>query len=275
MRTLSGAIALAALVSASAAGQVVVVVERIQDLDLTDAQETKIAEIRKQHQPKVQAAAKELGTLLKDEHEKIREVLTAEQQKQIQAMKEERHDHREECVAHAFASLKELDLTDAEMTRIGEIRKEFRPKFENAMKELDGLLTDAQKKAREEAVKAGKTRRELVASLNLTDAQKDKVAGVAKQVGALVREETGKIHDILTEGQKEQLPVLQEERKERVRDRMAHRIANVKELNLSDDQKARITAIRQEYRAKIHEAGNKLRAVVREEVEQIVAVFKG
>ena len=275
MRTLSGAIALAALVSASAAGQVVVVVERIQDLDLTDAQETKIAEIRKQHQPKVQAAAKELGTLLKDEHEKIREVLTAEQQKQIQAMKEERHDHREECVAHAFASLKELDLTDAEMTRIGEIRKEFRPKFENAMKELDGLLSDTQKKAREEAVKAGKTRRELVASLNLTDAQKDKVAGVAKQVGALVREETGKIHDILTEGQKEQLPVLQEERKERVRDRMAHRIANVKELNLSDDQKARITAIRQEYRAKIHEAGNKLRAVVREEVEQIVAVFKG
>src|SRR5262249_39913953 len=87
MRTLSGAIARAALVSVSAAGQVAVVVERIQDLDLTDAQETKIAEIRKQHQPKVQAAAKELGTFLKEEDEKIRGVLTAEQQKQIQAMK--------------------------------------------------------------------------------------------------------------------------------------------------------------------------------------------
>src|SRR5262249_39591154 len=206
MRTLSGAIALAALVSVSAAGQVTVVVERIQDLDLTAAQETKIAEIRKQHQPKVQAAAKELGTLLKDEDEKIRDVLTAEQQKQVQAMKEERKDHREECVAHAFASLKELDLTDAEMTRIGEIRKEYRPKIENAMKELDGLLTDAQKKAREEAVKAGKTRREVVASLNLTDTQKAKVVGVAKQMAALVREESEKIQNVVTEGQKEQLP---------------------------------------------------------------------
>jgi Spy/CpxP family protein refolding chaperone len=275
MRTLSGVIALVALVSVGAAGQVAVVVERIQDLDLTDAQEAKIAEIRKQHQPKVQAAAKELGTFLKDEHEKIRNVLTAEQQKQIQALKEERKDHREECVAHAFASLKELDLTDAEMTRIGEIRKEYRPKIENALKELDGLLSDTQKKAREDALKAGKPRRELVASLNLTDAQKAKVAVVAKQVGAIVREESEKIHDLLTASQKEQLPVLQEERKERVRDRMAHRIANFQELNLSDDQKAKITAIRQEFRPKIHEAGNKLRAAVREEVEQIVAVFKG
>jgi Spy/CpxP family protein refolding chaperone len=275
MRTLSGAIALAALVWVSAAGQVAVAVERIQDLDLTDAQETKIAEIRKQHQPKIQAAAKELGTLLKEEDEKIRDVLTAEQQKQVQAMKEERKDHREECVAHAFANLKELDLTDAEMARVGEIRKEYRPKFENAMKELDGLLTDAQKKTREEALKAGKTRRELVESLNLTDAQKAKVVGVAKQMAGLVKEESEKIEGILTESQKEQLPVLQEERKERVRDRKAHRIANFNELNLTDDQKAKITAIRQEYRPKVHEAGNKLRAAVREEVQQIVAVFKG
>jgi Spy/CpxP family protein refolding chaperone len=275
MRTLSGAMALAALVSVTAAGQVAVVVERIQDLDLTDAQEAKIAEIRKQHQPKVQAAAKELGTLLKEEDEKIRAVLTAEQQKQVQAMKEERQDHREECVAHVLASLKEVDLTDAEMARVGEIRKEYRPKVESALKELDGLLTDAQKKAREEALKAGKTRREVVASLDLTGAQKDKVEGVARQVRSLVREEMEKVQGLLTEGQKEQLQVLQEERIERVRDRKAHRIANLKELNLSDDQRARITAIRQEYRPKVHEAGNKLRAAVREEVEQIVAVLKG
>jgi Spy/CpxP family protein refolding chaperone len=267
--------AVAALVLVSAAGQVAVVVERVQDLDLTDAEEAKIAEIRKQHQPQVQAAAKEQATLLRDEGEKIRAVLTAEQQKQLQALKEERQDHRAECAAHVLAELKELDLTDAEMARIGEIRKEYRPKVETAMKELDGLLSDPQKKAREEALKAGKTRREVVASLNLTDAQKDKVAAVGKQVRVLVREELAKIEDILTEGQKEQLPALQEERKERVRDRMAYRVANAKELNLSDDQKARITAIRQEYRSKIHEAGNKLRAAAREEVEQIVTVLKG
>ena len=256
MRTLSGAVTLVALVSVGAAGQVAVVVERVQDMDLTDAQETKIAEIRKQHQPKIQAAAKELGTLLKEEDEKIRDVLTAEQQKQVQAMKEERKDQREECVAHAFADLKEVDLTDAEMAKVGEIRKEYRPKIETALK-------------------AGKSRRELVESLNLTDEQKVKAVTVAKQVSALVREESEKIEEILTSGQKEQLQVLQEERSERVRDRKAHRIANSKELNLTDDQKARITSIRQEYRPKIHEAGNKLRAVVREEVEQIVAVFKG
>jgi Spy/CpxP family protein refolding chaperone len=275
MRTLSGAVTLVALVSVGAAGQVAVVVERVQDMDLTDAQETKIAEIRKQHQPKVQTAAKELGTLIKEEEEKVRDVLTPEQQKQVQAMKEERKDQREECVAHAFADLKEVDLTDAEMAKVGEIRKEYRPKIETALKEMDGLLNDAQKKAREDALKAGKSRRELVESLNLTDEQKAKAVGVAKQVSALVREESEKIEEILTSGQKEQLQVLQEERSERVRDRKAHRIANHKELNLTDDQKGRITAIRQEYRPKIHEAGNKLRAVVREEVEQIVAVCKG
>jgi len=275
MKRLSGAIALAALMSVSAAGQVTVVVERIQDLDLTDAQESKIAEIRKQHQPKVQVAAKELATLVKEENEKMQGVLTPEQQKQVQAMKEERKEQREECAAHAFANLKELDLTDAEMTKVGEIRKECRPKAEKLMKELDGFLTDAQKKAREEALKAGKNHREVVAALNLTDAQKGTVAAVAKQLVPLVREEMEKIQAVLTESQKEQLQDLQEERTERVRDRMAHRVANFKELNLSDDQKTKIVAIRQQYRPKIHEAGNKLRAAIREEVEQIMAVLKG
>lgn len=275
MKALMGTILLAALASVSAASQVAIVVERVQDLDLTDAQESKIAEIRKQHQPKVQAAAKELGTLFKEEDEKIHGVLTPEQQKQVQAMKEERKDHREECAAHAFACLKDLDLTDAEMTKIGEVRKECRPKIEKVLKELDGLLSDTQKTAREEALKAGKTRRELLTALNLTDAQKEKVAVVAKQLAPLVQEEMQKIQDLLTESQKEQLQSSQEERRERVRDRKAHAVANFTELNLSDDQKAKITAIRQEFRPKIHEAGNKLRAAIRDEVEQIAAVLKG
>ena len=275
MKALMGTILLAALASVSAASQVAIVVERVQDLDLTDAQESKIAEIRKQHQPKVQAAAKELGTLFKEEDEKIHGVLTPEQQKQVQAMKEERKDHREECAAHAFACLKDLDLTDAEMTKIGEVRKECRPKIEKVLKELDGLLSDTQKQAREEALKAGKTRRELLTALNLTDAQKEKVAVVAKQLAPLVQEEMQKIQDLLTESQKEQLQSSQEERRERVRDRKAHAVANFTELNLSDDQKAKITAIRQEFRPKIHEAGNKLRAAIRDEVEQIAAVLKG
>ena len=238
--------------------------EVLEALKLTDDQKEK-----------VQAVGKEVAGLVREELEKIRDVLAAEQAEKLQAMKEERADRREECLAHAIAQLKDLDLTDAEMTKIGEIRKEYRPKIETALKEMNGFLTEAQKKTREDALKAGKSRRELVESLNLTDEQKVKAVTVAKQVSALVREESEKIEEFLTSGQKEQLQVLQEERSERVRDRKAHRIANSKELNLTDDQKARITSIRQEYRPKIHEAGNKLRAVVREEVEQIVAVFKG
>src|SRR5262249_38169294 len=44
-----------------------IVVERIQDLNLTDEQEAKIAEIMKENQPKVQEAAKELVGIVKEE----------------------------------------------------------------------------------------------------------------------------------------------------------------------------------------------------------------
>jgi Spy/CpxP family protein refolding chaperone len=255
-------------------GQAKVLVVTIQDLELTDAQEAKIAEIRKQFRPKVQEAAKEMGTLVKEQLEKVAGVLTPEQKKKIEALKEEREDHRHESLAHFFASLKELDLTDAEMTKIGEIRKEHRARLETAVKNLEGVLTDAQKQAREEAVKAGKTRRDVLEALKLTDEQKGKATATAKELGGVVRDEVEKIRDVLTESQKEQLQSLQEERRDRVRDRMAHRIANLQDLNLTDEQKTRLAAIRQEYRAKIHEAGNKLRATIRDEVEQIVAVIK-
>ena len=50
--------------------------------------------------------------------------------------------------------------------------------------------------------------------------------------------------------------------------------ARVQDLNLTDDQKAKIADIRKEYRPKVQEAGNKLRATVKEEVEAILAVIK-
>ena len=97
----------------------------------------------------------------------------------------------------------------------------------------------------------------------------------AKEAGAVAREELEKIRDFLTEAQKEKLQDLKGETREKVRDRMAHRIANLKDLELTDDQKTRIAEIRKEFRPRIHEAGNKLRASVREEVEKIVAAIKG
>jgi Spy/CpxP family protein refolding chaperone len=260
-----------------AAGKVVavVLVEKVQDLDVTDKQEAKIAEIRKEYQPKVSAARKELVGLVKAEVEKVRGVLTADQKKKLAGLKEERKEHREECFAHRVARLKELDLTDAEMTKIGEIRKEYRPKIRKALAGLKGILSDEQMQARAEALKAGKRRAEVLASLKLSADQKEKVKAVGKEVRALVREEMEQVRDLLTEGQKEKLAEFKAERRERVRDRMAHRIAHRKDLDLTKDQLTKIADIRREYRPKIHEAGNRLRATIREEVHEILAVIRG
>jgi Spy/CpxP family protein refolding chaperone len=248
---------------------------RVQDLNLTDEQEAKIADIRKEFRPKVQEAAKELGAVVKEEMDKARAVLTDEQKTKLAAIKDERKEFRAERLAERIAHLEELDLTDAEVAKMAEIRKECRPQIVKAMEGLKGLLSDEQRKAREEGLKAGKTRREILASLNLTGEQKAKVEAVGKEVRALVREELEKMRDVLTEGQKEQLQEFKDERKDRVRDRKAHAIMEFKDLNLTAEQKAQLTDIRKEYRPKVHEAGNKLRATVREEVEAVLAVLKG
>ncbi len=286
MRTLMAVVALAVGVSALAAVPAAaedkkaekaegILVVRIQDLNLTDDQEAKIADIRKEYRPKVQEAAKGLAAVAKEEVEKVRGVLTPEQKRKLDEAKEERKERRAEGLAQRIAHLEQLDLTEGEVAKIEEIRKEYRPKIEKTMKELHGLLSDDQKKAREEALQAGKKRREVLESLKLTDEQKAKVQEVGKELRTICHEEMEKIRDVLSAEQKEKLLDLKEERQERVRDRMAHRIANLKDLNLTEDQKTQITDIRKEYRPKVQEAGNKLRATVREEMEAILGAIKG
>jgi Spy/CpxP family protein refolding chaperone len=250
-------------------------VESIQDLNLTEEQETKIANIMKEFRPRNETALKELTTVVKEEMDKVGAVLTPAQKDKLQSVREERRELRDDSLAHRIAHLKELDLTDEELTKIGDIRSEFRPKMVAALKGLEGLLSDEQKRAREEGLKAGKRRKEVLESLKLTNEQKDKIVTVGKEMSTLVREEMEKIRDVLTAGQREKLQELRDERKEQVRDRMAQRIATLRDLNLTDEQKTKITDIRKEYRPKIQEAGNKLRASVREELEMIVAVIKG
>jgi Spy/CpxP family protein refolding chaperone len=244
-------------------------------LNLTDEQEAKIADIRKECRPKVQEAGKDLAAIVKEEVEKIRDVLTVEQKEKLEAQKEERTELRLEGLAARIAHLRDLDLTEAERTKIQDIRKEYRPKIVKAMEGLKGLLSEEQRKAREEGLAAGKKRKEILASLNLTNDQKEKVVAVGKEVAPIVREEMEKIKDVLTEEQQAKLEELKDERKEQVRDGLAHRIANLKDLNLTDEQKTKIEDIRKEYRPKVQEAGNKLRAAVREEVDMILAVIKG
>jgi Spy/CpxP family protein refolding chaperone len=142
------------------------------------------------------------------------------------------------------------------------------------MQGFKDLLTAEQREARAEGLKAGKTRKEVIASLKLTADQKEKVEAICKDLHAVVHEELEKIGEVLTEGQKEKLQEFKAERRERVRDRMAHRIAHMKDLDLTDEQRRKIAEIRQEYRPKVHEAGNKLRAAIRDEVRKIHAVLK-
>ena len=248
--------------------------ERIQDLNLTDAQEAKIAEIRKDCQAKIREAGKDLAAVVKQEVEKIRAVLTPEQKQKLQALKEERKEKRLEGLASRIAHLKELDLTEDEVAKFHDIQKECRPKMVKAMESLKGLLTDEQMNARLEGLKSGKKRSEVLASLKLTKDQKEKVAAVCKDVGAVVKGELEQIKDVLTKEQHAKLPELKDEVRERARDKMAARIANLKDLNLTDEQKTKIQEIRQEYRPKIHQAGNMLRAAVRDEVVAILDVIK-
>jgi Spy/CpxP family protein refolding chaperone len=248
---------------------------RLQDLDLTDAQEAKIVDIRKERRPKVQEAARELAAVVQEEVNKVRSVLTPEQRTKLEAARDERPEIRPEGLAERVGYFEVLDLTDDEAAKIREIHKDFRPKVEKALSELQGLLTDGQNKIRQEALRAGKRRREVLEALKLTDEQKQKVQAIGKEVTTLARARMEKLRDVLSAGQKEELQDLREERKERVRDRMAHRIANLKDLNLTEDQKAQIADIRKEYRPKVQEAGNKLRATVGDGIEAIVAVIKG
>jgi Spy/CpxP family protein refolding chaperone len=249
--------------------------ERIQDLNLTDEQEAKIAEITKECKPKVMEAAKQLATISKEEVEKVRALLTPEQKTRLETLKEERHERRPQGLAERIAHFEDLDLTDGEIAKIAEIRKECRPMIVKAMQGLTGTLTDEQKKLREDELLAGKPRRQFIASLNLTPAQKEKVEAVGKELRGLVHQELEKMKGVLAEGQQEKLQDFKEERQDRVRDRMAHRIANLKDLNLTDAQKSQMAEIRKEFRPKVHEAGNKLRGAIREEVESIAAVLKG
>jgi Spy/CpxP family protein refolding chaperone len=250
------------------------VTERIRDLNLTDAQEADIAAIREEYAPKVEQAVTQLQTAVKEARDAARDVLTAEQKTKLAAMKEEGKTWKYETMAERVAHLRDLDLTDEEMTKLASIRKEYRPKIVEALESLKGTLTPEQAKMREEGLKAGKSRREVIASLNLSNEQKQQVEAVGEQVRALVREELNKMRDVLNPEQREKLATMKEDRREQIRGRALFAIESLKELNLTDEQKTQLKAVQMEYGPRIEEAGNQVRAVVREEIRAIIGVIK-
>jgi Spy/CpxP family protein refolding chaperone len=252
----------------------VLLVERFQDLNLTDEQEAKISSIQEKDRPKIQAAGRELAAFVKEEVDKVMGVLTPAQKEKLAALRDDRKELRAEDLSERIARLQELDLSDAEIAQIEAIRREARPLIAKAMEGLRGTLTEDQRKAREQALQSGQKHREALAALNLTDAQKQKVLAVCHECCAAVKDELEKIGETLTAQQKVKLAELREERRDNVRDRMAHRIANLRELDLTQDEVAKIADIRKEYRPKIQEAGNNLRAAVRDELHEIAGVLR-
>ena len=151
MRTLMGVVALAVGVSAYAALPAAAeekakaggeLAARMQDLNLTNEQEAKIEDIRKEYKPKVKEAGKELDAVVKEEVEKVRGVLTQEQRTKLEATKEERQERRAEGLAERIAHLEALDLTSGEMAKIADIRKEFRPKVQEAGNKLRATVRE-------------------------------------------------------------------------------------------------------------------------------------
>ena len=113
--------------------------------------------------------------------------------------------------------LRGITLTDAQKAKVEELKKEYAPKFKEAFGRPGDILTEEQKKARDEAVKAardaGKSEQEVWEAgrkaVKLTDEQKKKMAEIHGEKGrkammALDKEVRDKLLSLLTPEQKKQ-----------------------------------------------------------------------
>lgn len=104
-----------------------------------------------------------------------------------------------------------LELSDAQKAKLEELKKEQGPKLREAYEKMSSFLTDEQKKAREEAMKAardaGKSREEsreaIEKALKLTDEQKKKQEESRKSMEEMNKNLREKIMAILTPEQQE------------------------------------------------------------------------
>ena len=107
-----------------------------------------------------------------------------------------------------------MDLTSEQKDKLEALKKEYAPKFKALREKADKILTDDQKKARDEAIKAareatGHDRRaayqKVRDAVKLTDDQKKQMESVMKEGRALIEEVRPKVSDVLTDEQKTKL----------------------------------------------------------------------
>jgi len=129
------------------------------------------------------------------------------------AKEDKKKDKANKAVAKVFELPTIITLSAEQMTKLAEVKKEYEPKLVELNKKQASILTDEQKKARQEAMKATKAagkkgkeaKADVDAAVKLTDDQKKQQEEVAKES----KELTGKIRDsiasFLTEEQKTHL----------------------------------------------------------------------
>jgi Spy/CpxP family protein refolding chaperone len=114
--------------------------------------------------------------------------------------------HAARLLAWAGVNVDQLNLTAEQKAKAADLQKEFGPKVAELLKKMQAIMTDDQRKARQEAEKAakaaGKTGKELhdavAAAVTLTDEQKAKQAEVKQEMAPIVKEAREKLMAILT-----------------------------------------------------------------------------
>jgi Spy/CpxP family protein refolding chaperone len=109
-----------------------------------------------------------------------------------------------------------LKLTDDQKAKLADVKKEFGPKLKESRDKADSILTDDQKKAREEAVKKMRESRKfepgaIQEAMKLTADQKEKLEKAHKATGEIAQQYREKLESVLTADQKDQLKKLRSE----------------------------------------------------------------
>jgi Spy/CpxP family protein refolding chaperone len=118
--------------------------------------------------------------------------------------------------------LKGLCLTDEQKAKVETLKKEYTPKLKEAWQKVDGVLTDEQKKARNEVFKTAREAnkrgpevwRDAQAAMKLTDEQKAKMDTARKDMRALGKEAREKVMAVLTPEQQEKVKKEMEEHRQ-------------------------------------------------------------
>lgn len=112
---------------------------------------------------------------------------------------------------------KDITLTDEQKTKVAELEKEYAPKMKELREKLDKVMTEEQKKARQEVLKEarekgkeGKKGKELQQAvkdvMKLSEEQQKQYDEVEKKIVTLRQEILEKVKPLLTDEQKAKLP---------------------------------------------------------------------